>query len=341
MCGHHANKPHQDFDKRQFAEDIKRLSQPNNLRSVWAIGGEYLICGSAIGISIWADYWPVYILAAIVVAARQHALAILLHEATHYRLFTSRRINDLVSNLFLAFPLGVSTELYRRYHNRHHRFVNDEQLDPDLTVVQADEDWEWPKTVGEGIWLFARDLTGLSVFRMYKMLWARYSPWPGFVPLLSSKQEYTSSLNERVLLLCWTAMVASLVFATNAWLYVLLLWLVPASTVLIVINRIRALAEHYGIDETHELNHSRTVITSWWERFLLSPHNVNYHLEHHLFPSVPCFRLPELHDCLMQDKVYAREAHLTQGYPGVLFELLEQSSTELDPCLSEPTAVSS
>jgi fatty acid desaturase len=30
-------------------------------------------------------------------------------------------------------------------------------------------------------------------------------------------------------------------------------------------------------------------------RLALFPHHVNYHIEHHLFPAVPHYRLPQLH----------------------------------------------
>jgi len=35
-------------------------------------------------------------------------------------------------------------------------------------------------------------------------------------------------------------------------------------------------------------------------RALLFPHHVNYHLEHHLYPAVPHYRLPRLHQLLVE-----------------------------------------
>ena len=37
---------------------------------------------------------------------------------------------------------------------------------------------------------------------------------------------------------------------------------------------------------------TRTVIAPAWQRWLLAPHGVNFHLEHHLLPGVPCYHLP-------------------------------------------------
>ena len=70
--------------------------------------------------------------------------------------------------------------------------------------------------------------------------------------------------------------------------------------ILPVILRLRSLAEHYAIPRQNILSGSRTVKAKWFEGFLIAPHNVSMHLEHHLFPYVPWHRLPELHNRLMQ-----------------------------------------
>ena len=54
------------------------------------------------------------------------------------------------------------------------------------------------------------------------------------------------------------------------------------------------------------------------ERIFLAPKNVNYHIEHHFFPSVPFYRLPELHAILMSKPGYREGAHVTHTYWGVL-----------------------
>ena len=56
------------------------------------------------------------------------------------------------------------------------------------------------------------------------------------------------------------------------------------------------------------------------ERIFVAPKNVNYHIEHHFFPSVPFYRLPELHAILMSKPGYREGAHVTRTYWGVLEE---------------------
>jgi fatty acid desaturase len=46
-----------------------------------------------------------------------------------------------------------------------------------------------------------------------------------------------------------------------------------------------------------------------------------YHIEHHLYPSVPVFRLRKLHHTLLQNPEYAARARVAHGYPALFREL--------------------
>jgi fatty acid desaturase len=86
---------------------------------------------------------------------------------------------------------------------------------------------------------------------------------------------------------------------------------------------IRSVAEHFGdLAYEDDLSSSRTVMPSLLERFLIAPHHVGYHLEHHLYPGVPYYNLPKLHQLLMKQEEYKVKAHITIGYmSGLLREL--------------------
>jgi fatty acid desaturase len=56
------------------------------------------------------------------------------------------------------------------------------------------------------------------------------------------------------------------------------------------------------------------VIPFFWERWFFAPHNMNYHIEHHLYPSVPSYRLPALSRALMANPEFAATAHVTHGF---------------------------
>lgn len=58
------------------------------------------------------------------------------------------------------------------------------------------------------------------------------------------------------------------------------------------------------------------------DHLLIAPKNISYHNEHHFYPSVPFYRLPELHRELMQQEGYRAGVHLSPGYLGVIRECL-------------------
>jgi len=70
-------------------------------------------------------------------------------------------------------------------------------------------------------------------------------------------------------------------------------------------------------EPTDPLRNTRTTLVSWWERLLLAPNRVNYHLEHHLLMTVPLYKLPRLHR-LLDERGLLDGACVTRGYADVL-----------------------
>ena len=87
------------------------------------------------------------------------------------------------------------------------------------------------------------------------------------------------------------------VFAISGYLLqYLVLWALPLVTVVQAILRLRAIAEHGATtDFSSPLTAARTNLAPAWLRWLIFPHNVNYHVEHHLYASVPQYNLRRLH----------------------------------------------
>lgn len=327
------------LDRKALAEDVRALSVIRTHRSTIALLTHYSIMAVAIALAVWSHHWAVYVLAAFVIGSRMHGCGVLMHEAAHYRLYKNRFLNDTIGDVFCAFPIGVSTSVYRYYHFLHHRYVNTE-LDPDIQKVADDMEWSWPKTQRQCLGVFARDLLALSLRTSLFFMWF-WSTWrwmrhkPGD-PKLSTR--------ERVTFILFWSTLATVLTLTHTWFYFLVLWVIPAFTTLTAIYRIRNLSEHYGIARTHELNESRNVYPSWWERLLIAPCNVNFHLDHHLFPSVPWYNLRRLHERLLQQPAYATNAHLTRTYTGlrkgVLGELIKAPNLGSPRAWSPPQATS-
>jgi len=88
-----------------------------------------------------------------------------------------------------------------------------------------------------------------------------------------------------------------IVFAWSGFLVqYLVLWILPLATVVQALLRLRAIAEHGATsDFSSPLTAARTNLVPSWLGWLIFPHHVNYHIEHHLYASVPQYNLPALH----------------------------------------------
>lgn len=296
--------------------ELMELSSLSSFRSSLHIVAEWALVLAAI--YICRRFWNpwLYVMAILVIASRQHALMILLHEGAHYRLFRSRTLNDWVSEILLGWPVLVSARAYRRNHLAHHQHLNTDR-DPDWARKQNDPDWVFPKRLHDLAALLIRDISGVGAIVLFRLIGK----------MLSKDAEVT----KRFLLVRYGFYVAAifLVTWTSSVMLVLLYWFVPLFTWLIFIFRIRSIAEHSALSGRSEpYAQTRTTVPSLLERLLIAPKNVGYHLEHHLYPSVPFYRLPKLHALLMATPAY-REAHVTRGYLGVMKE-----------CIGDPEASS-
>ena len=85
---------------------------------------------------------------------------------------------------------------------------------------------------------------------------------------------------------------------------------------------IRLVGEHGALKVKGDIfDATRHVEPTWLERWLIAPNNVNYHLDHHLYASIPFYNLPKLHNALLENEVYRSRAKVTQGYfRGLLFD---------------------
>jgi fatty acid desaturase len=253
--------------------ELRRIS------SIRKVGSVALCWAQGIGVVVAAAWiaHPAAYLAAIVVQGTSHArFAILGHEAAHKLLFTNKRANDVVGRWLLAYPTFLPFEAYRRSHFAHHReeFGPNE---PDLNLYQG-----YPITrasLRRKLW---RDARGTSGWKSLK---------PLFLALRSpSARPVASRILGTQLVLLAVATVAG-----RPELY-LGLWLVPWLTSWRVINRLRAIAEHAGMQASPDRRQTtHHVRQSWLAKVWIVPFNTGWHLAHHVDMGVPWRNLPKLH----------------------------------------------
>src|SRR5262245_13126779 len=209
----------------------------------------------------------------------------------------------------------LNVELYRRIHLQHHKATWTPN-DPDLGLAKP-----FPVTKKSLLRKIARDLTGIAGFRRYVFLIrlsAGLNPMgKGLGGTRLTKAIGTFLRNQAGFLVINAAFFAATLLAGHPEAY-FLLWIVPALTGYSLVLRLRSIAEHAVIsDPDDELRQTRTTLAPFWLRFFIAPHNVNYHLEHHLFMFVPHYNLPKAHRLLRQAGVLER-AEISPSYWDVI-----------------------
>ncbi|MEW6273383.1 MAG: fatty acid desaturase family protein [Thermodesulfobacteriota bacterium] len=289
-------------------EEIQDLVAHRDLRSWGSIVLDWGLVFASMGL---VARWPnplTIVLALLVIGTRQLGFAILMHDAAHRALFSSRKLNDWAGNWLCAYPVWTDLEPYRPYHLRHHA-KNYTAQDPDLGLVTP-----FPVTRASLRRKVIRDLTGQTGWKRVKATLRRdlgLSQGNQARAFGGVKNLYGVGVTN-------AALLALLWLAGHPWLY--LLWAVAWMTTFQLVTRIRAIAEHaLAPDPADPLRNTRTTLTSWWERLLIAPNYVNYHLEHHLLMTVPHYNLPRLHR-LLRDRGALDGAWVARGYLGVLRE---------------------
>lgn len=292
-------------------EQLQELSRISNWRGFRAVATEWLCIIAAVWLC--EHYWsvPLYLLTAVWIGSRLHAFGVLMHDASHYRLFSNRKINDFVGEVLLAWPVLVTLYGYRRNHFGHHRYLNTER-DPDWVRKNKLPEYVFPKTRYEIALILLKYLLGIYAYREAKLAL--------FEAKLS--KDLPQSLTQARFAFYGTILISSVYL--GVFREMLLYWLVPVFTTFLMLLYIRAVADHFGNfaggSHANIYTQSRTTYLSKPEGFLLSPYNINYHIEHHFYPSVPFYNLPALHKILLQDPNYQKSAHITHGFVKGLFD---------------------
>lgn len=255
--------------------------------------------------------WPNVLtiaLALLLIGTRQLGMAILMHDAAHRALFSSRALNDWVGNWLCAYPIWTDVQPYRPYHLKHHA-KNYTAEDPDIGLVRP-----FPISRASLRRKIVRDLTGQTGWKRVKATLKRD------LGMSQGRQSRTFGgvRNLRGVVITNVVLFLLLLAAGHPMLY--LLWAVAWMTTFQLVTRIRAIAEHaMAPDPADPLRNTRTTVTSWWERALIAPNGVNYHLEHHLLMTVPHYNLPRLHR-MLRERGVLDHALIAHGYLSVLRE---------------------
>jgi MocE subfamily Rieske [2Fe-2S] domain protein len=248
-----------------------------------------LILGSAWATwYFWGSWWAVlpYLVYAVLYGSTSDSRW---HESSHGTAFKTDWMNNALYEIASFMVMREST-IWRWSHTRHHSDTIIVGRDPEIAVPRPPD----VKSIVMGF--FA--LKGYPNY--FKLLLTHAGgrmtdAEKTFVPESEFPKVY---FRARISLLIYAAVIA-LAVATRSILPLLFIglpnlfgsWLMS----------IYGLTQHAGLAENvldHRLN-CRTVYMNALNRYLYW--NMNYHVEHHMFPLVPYHALPKLHEAVKED----------------------------------------
>ena len=203
----------------------------------------------------------------------------------HNSAFRSSRLNDAVYYL-ASFMLWREATVWRWSHDRHHT---------DTIIVGRDLEIAFQRpTTRRGL---IKTFSGVGAFGFWKRIWlhargGRDTEVAAFMP----EDEWPKvHLEARIYLALMMAVIVACV-ATTSVLPILLVGVPTVYGMWLMV--FFGITQHAGLQENvldHRLN-TRTVYMNPLFRFLYL--NMNYHIEHHIFPTVPYYNLPALHQAI-------------------------------------------
>jgi fatty acid desaturase len=268
---------------RKTLKELMKRSNAAGLKSfgLWIA----LLAGSGyIAFLTWGTWWavPTFLLYGTIYSSSDARW----HECGHGTCFRTRWLNDLFYHL-CSFMTFREAYLWRWSHSRHHTYTNWVGLDEEIQVMRPAS---LVPVLCDFLFIFAGTAELKKIF-----LHAFGVITPNARILVPASELPKMIWSSRA----YVAVIAGVVGASIAVssflpiMYVILprfygAWL----------HQIFSLTQHAGLAENkwdHRCN-ARTVYINPVSRFLYL--NMNYHIEHHIFPMVPFYALPMLHEAI-------------------------------------------
>jgi fatty acid desaturase len=288
--------------------ELAALRERVEWRGIALIAHAWVVIGGAIALVAAFPNPLTCVLAVMLIGSRQLGLAILMHEGAHRCFSVNDARNMALSQWLCAYPIFADTVAYRRYHLQHHAHTQQAD-DPDLALSAP-----FPITRASYRRKLWRDLSGRTGYEQRKAQLLNALGDPAW-PVARRLRHFCDKLGPQLLV---NGVLLAVMAIAGAWWAYPLLWLVPLLTWMMVIARIRNIAEHAVVPDSDDPpRNTRTTEAGWIERALIAPYFVNYHLEHHLMFYVPCYNLPKLHAILRRGP-HAARMEVQPGYLSVL-----------------------
>ena len=238
--------------------------------------------------ALWGSWWAIlpYAIYAVLYASTSDSRW---HESGHGTAFKTDWMNNLLYEIASFMVMREST-VWRWSHNRHHSDTIIVGRDPEI-AVPLPPDLKAILMAFFNLRGYPRYFSGVARHCVGRMSAAEKT----FIPATEFQRIYRAA---RIYAIIYASVIAFSIYERSVLplLFIGLAnlfgtWLMP----------IYGLTQHAGLAENvldHRLN-CRTIYMNPVHRYLYW--NMNYHVEHHMFPLVPYHALPRLHAAVKHD----------------------------------------
>ncbi len=277
---------HTDIPRKEMKALMQRADQPAIRDTIILYG--CMIAFAAAGIALWPSWWsaPFWLAYGVLYGSASDSRW---HECGHGTAFRTPWMNTVVYQI-ASFMIIRNPATWRWSHARHHTDTIIVGRDPEISVMRP------PALLRLGLAFFGVLDTWNGLGRMLLNASGRLHPEEAtFVPENeASKVIFVARV--------WVAIYAATLALALAMQSILPLMVIGLPRMYGAWHHVMTgLLQHGGLADNvidHRLN-SRTVYMNPISRFIYW--NMNYHIEHHMFPMVPYHRLPDLHDRIRHD----------------------------------------
>jgi fatty acid desaturase len=286
-------------------DTLRALHEKNAARHLLIAARQFAILGLATWGLVAIANPLVWIPLALVQGFTVFNFTVLLHEVLHHNVFERRHpAAERALGWLYAVPSGISASQFTRWHLDHHAELGSDEDDPKRHHLSPKKNARWFKL------LYATPALFPIYFRAARK---ESSTYPEALQRQIGVERRVSILvHLSVLAAIWT--IFGFQAAARAYL-------VPVFFIFPIAFTLNRLGQHYDIDPEDPAKWGTLMRGHWFWDFAYL--NSNYHLEHHYFAGVPCYRLPALQRALAP--FYARHGMRWQNYSGLLYGWLVEN----------------
>lgn len=284
---------------RKVMKDLMARTDGPAIRDTIILYGSMIVL-AGIAIALWPSWWsaPFWLAYGVLYGSASDSRW---HECGHGTAFRTTWMNNAVYQI-ASFMIMRNPATWRWSHARHHSETYLVGRDPEIAVMR-------PPELAKLILNFFGILDVIRFFPtiIHNAIWGPTAEERTFVP----ESEWPKVQRAAQLHVAIYAVTVAIAAATGSILPLMVIGLPRLYGAWHHV--MTGLLQHGGLADNvidHRLN-SRTVLMNPISRFIYW--NMNYHVEHHMFPMVPYHALPRLHE-IMKDDLPAPNRSIAQAF---------------------------